>query len=244
MKKHINKIIAATVIAVVLILAYLWGGDSGSLQKNISNTSNIAMHEEALPESKMTDTVTTALQSAEATNETTSPKDDIDVAQVSPAKSVPEAAPLENPDYSKEQTCTLSVRCDTILNNMVGLNEDKIPFIPKDGVIFAERSVSLIDGESVFDLLLRVMRENSIHMEFVSTPIYNSAYIEGIGNIYEFDCGELSGWMYKVNGVFPNYGCSQHKLKAGDKVEWVYSCNLGKDVGGNNGIRNGMNQNE
>ena len=62
--------------------------------------------------------------------------------------------------------------------------------------------------------------------------MYNSAYIEGINNLYEFDCGELSGWMYKVNGWFPNYGCSRYQLKEGDVIEWVYTCDLGVDVGG------------
>ena len=38
--------------------------------------------------------------------------------------------------------------------------------------------------------------------------------------------------MYKVNGVFPNYGCSKYTLKNGDVVEWVYTCDLGRDVGG------------
>ena len=58
-------------------------------------------------------------------------------------------------------------------------------------------------------------------MEFEDTPMYNSAYIEGINNLYEFDCGELSGWMYKVNGWFPNYGCSRYQLKEGDTIEWA-----------------------
>ena len=62
--------------------------------------------------------------------------------------------------------------------------------------------------------------------------LYNTAYIEGIANLYEFDCGELSGWMYRVNGEFPNVGCSLYKLKDGDTVEWVYTCDLGRDVGG------------
>ena len=84
----------------------------------------------------------------------------------------------------------------------------------------------------MFNLLLREMKQNNIHLEFKNTPIYNSAYIQGIANIYEFDCGELSGWMYKVNDWFPNYGCSHYQLKAGDKVEWVYTCDLGIDVGG------------
>ncbi len=62
--------------------------------------------------------------------------------------------------------------------------------------------------------------------------MYNSAYIEGINNLYEFDCGSLSGWMYKVNEWFPNYGCSRYELKNGDDVVWCYTCDLGYDVGG------------
>ena len=139
----------------------------------------------------------------------------------------------------KELTCTLSVRCDTILNNIGWLDSEKVDIIPKDGVIFAERTVTFYEGESVFNLLLREMKRKKIHMEFENTPIYNSAYIEGIANLYEFDCGELSGWMYKVNDWFPNYGCSRYQLKAGDKVEWVYTCDLGNDVGGNYSARNG-----
>ena len=129
-------------------------------------------------------------------------------------------------------TCTLSVRCDTVLKNIAWLDPAKRGIVPSDGVIFPETEVTFSDGESVFNILLREMKKNKIHLEFVNTPVYNSAYIEGIGNIYEFDCGELSGWLYKVNGNFPSYGCSRYKLKPGDKVEWVYTCDLGNDVGG------------
>lgn len=145
----------------------------------------------------------------------------------------PEPFEPQNAVVSDEKlTCTLSVRCDTIIKNIGWLNKEKIEIVPKDGVIFPEQNVVFYEGESVFNLLLREMKQNKIHMEFENVPLYNSAYIEGIANIYEFDCGELSGWMYKVNGWFPNYGCSRYQLKAGDKVEWVYTCNLGSDVGG------------
>lgn len=140
----------------------------------------------------------------------------------------------------KELTCTLSVRCDTILKNIAWLTPEKVDIVPKDGIIFPEKEVVFYEGESVFNLLLREMKKNKIHMEFENTPIYNSAYIEGIANIYEFDCGELSGWMYKVNGWFPNYGCSRYRLKAGDKVEWVYTCDWGADVGGYNFEKNAV----
>lgn len=133
---------------------------------------------------------------------------------------------------SGELTCTISINCSTVLDNMDMLLEDKVSIVPSDGVILAEQTVPFTEGESVFDVLLRATKDNKIHMEFTNTPIYNSAYLEGIGNLYEFDCGELSGWQYRVNGVFPSYGCSKYILKPGDKIEWVYTCDLGKDVGG------------
>lgn len=128
-------------------------------------------------------------------------------------------------------TCTLTVRCDTILDNLGWLDPTKTELVPENGVIFPETTVTFYEGESVFHVLRREMKKAGIHMEFENTPIYNSAYIEGIGNLYEFDCGELSGWTYRVNGWFPNYGCSRYQLRPGDTVEWLYTCKLGVDVG-------------
>jgi hypothetical protein len=112
------------------------------------------------------------------------------------------------------------------------LDKNKAELVPEDGVIFAPAAVTFYEGETVFNLIQREMRRAKIHMSFRNTPIYNSAYVEAVGNLYEFDCGELSGWMYKGNGWFPNYGCSRYQLKQGDVVEWVYTCDLGRDVGG------------
>jgi hypothetical protein len=133
---------------------------------------------------------------------------------------------------TKKLTTTISIVCDTILNNMDKFNQDKLSVLPKDGVIMAKRTVEFSQGESVLDVLKRETRASKIQMEMEFYPAYNSAYIEGINNIYEFDCGELSGWMYKVNGWFPNYGASRYELKDGDVIEWVYTCDLGRDVGG------------
>ena len=146
----------------------------------------------------------------------------------------PKPVEWQNADINKNKklTCTLSITCKTILNNMDKFNKDKLSVLPSDGVIYTARKVTFNAGESVFDVLLRETRNNKIHMEFEMTPIYNSNYIEGINNLYEFDCGELSGWMYKVNGWFPNYGCSRYLLKDGDTVDWMYTCDLGRDIGG------------
>ena len=134
-------------------------------------------------------------------------------------------------DKTKVYYCTLSVDCLTILENMDKLKDEKLSVLPKDGIIYKERKVVFYEGETVFDVLNREMKKNRIHMEFENTPMYNSNYIEGIGNLYEFDCGDLSGWTYSVNGWFPNYGCGRYKLKDGDKIQWRYTCDLGRDVG-------------
>ena len=152
---------------------------------------------------------------------------------------VPEGKPIPvEPQHAvvtdKQMTCTLTITCKTILDNIDDLDPEKIELVPEDGVILAEKTVTFYEGENVFQLLRREAKANKIHMEFEETPIYNSAYIEGIHNLYEFDCGELSGWMYSVNGWYPNYGCSRYQLKEGDQVEWIYTCDLGRDIGGRN----------
>lgn len=132
--------------------------------------------------------------------------------------------------------CYLSITCNTILNNMDLCDPAKEDFVPFDGVILWEAELEFTPGESVFDVLQRACWDYGIHMESEWTPMYNSAYIEGINNLYEFDVGEDSGWMYNVNGWFPNYGCSRYEVEDYDYIQWVYTCDLGSDVGGFNAL--------
>ena len=142
------------------------------------------------------------------------------------------SASQPEPPASKDLTCTISISCSTILSNMDQCKEPKKEYVPDNGVILSTTTVTFTEGESVFDVLQRVCCDNGIQMEASRSPKYNSAYVEGIANLYEFDVGEGSGWMYKVNGWFPNYGCSGYTLSQGDAICWVYTCNLGDDVGG------------
>ena len=162
----------------------------------------------------------------------TNGKDKYNTDPVPPGK--PQPVEPENQEVNKgtSYTCTFSIECSTILNNLDMLDPDKLEMVPSGGVILSKTTVTFYDGESVFDVLQRLCKEKGIHMEAEWTPIYNSAYVEGIHNLYEFDCGALSGWMYKVNGWYPNYGSSRYQLKDGDVVEWRFTCDLGNDVGG------------
>ena len=130
----------------------------------------------------------------------------------------------------QRNVCTLSVKCDTILLNIDKLAQEKLSVVPEDGIIYSEREIEFQPNESVFDVLHREMKNSGIHMEFTETPMYNSIYIKGINNLYEFDCGDLSGWVYRVNGEMGNIGCSQYIVKQGDHIEWLYSCDMGRDI--------------
>ena len=131
-----------------------------------------------------------------------------------------------------QNLCTITIRCDTILNNTDKLEEAKAPYVPEDGVILPVITVEFMEGETVFDVLKRVCKASDLQIEYSWTPLYDSYYVEGINHLYEFDCGFESGWMYEVNDGFPNYGSSAYEVKPGDKIEWKYTCTgLGTDVG-------------
>lgn len=126
-------------------------------------------------------------------------------------------------DKSKVYICSLLIECKAVLSDIDKLDSNKLALIPEDGIILEKQDIEFFDGESAFDVLLRETRNEKIHMEYSFTPIYNSSYIEGIANLYEFDCGELSGWVYSVNDRSPGYGISRYSLKDGDVIHLEYT---------------------
>lgn len=138
----------------------------------------------------------------------------------------------EKEQTDSTHTCTISIECTTILDNQDKLDPAKADYVPEDGWVLKPEEVSFTPGETVFDVIKRVCGEKKIHMSSKYTPMYGSYYIEGIHQIYEFDCGANSGWMYSVNDTYPNYGCSSYEISDGDVIEWRYTCDLGSDVGG------------
>lgn len=121
--------------------------------------------------------------------------------------------------------CSISINCANLLKYMDVLDANKKKLVPADGYILKPVTINVKKGSSVFDALKTVTKSKKIHLE------YSGSYIEGIGNLYEFDGGELSGWMYSVNNDFPRVGCDSYIIQDGDVIQWVYTCDLGKDVG-------------
>lgn len=140
-----------------------------------------------------------------------------------------------HPDYIPKDSkkVTVSIECKTLLDNMKNLENGLEKYVPKDGIILKKTEFALNDNDTVFDVLQRVTKYKKIQMEYQGADLnqYGSVYIEGINHLYEFSCGELSGWVYSVNNTFPSRGCSSYTLKDGDSIAWQYTCDLGRDVG-------------
>ncbi len=123
-------------------------------------------------------------------------------------------------EYENGISTLISIRCDTV----AGRNE----WAPADGVILEETEIRIEEGRSAFDQLLEATRLHHIQMEYDGTA--EGAYIRGIGYLYEYNFGNLSGWMYRVNGAFADVGASRYTLREGDRVEWIYTTDIGRDA--------------
>lgn len=129
-------------------------------------------------------------------------------------------------------TCTIEIRCDTVLNNKSKWTNKK-PFniIPSDGVILDKMTISIQEGSKVYDVLMMATKMGNITID--SEP----NYIISINQLAQMDVGNLSGWMYWVNDVKPSYGCSSYKVLEGDKIKWQYTCNMGEEFDTNGHLK-------
>lgn len=133
------------------------------------------------------------------------------------------------PENTDKKAVTIAIYCSTAVAKGLDKQEKFKDVVPTNGIILPPTRVEVKDGETVFDALKLVVRENKIQMQYEGSK--GTPYIKGINNLYEFDGGPMSGWMYCVNNLYANYGCNETKLKNGDAIVWNYTCSMGKDLG-------------
>lgn len=131
-------------------------------------------------------------------------------------------------------TVFLSVNCGTILDNYDDLDAAlrEGGYVPENGVILNRTEYVLREGDTPYTILERAAKYNRIQLEYSGIRSAGSLYIRGISNIYEFSCGPLSGWQFAVNGDIIGVGADSYTLRDGDLVEWIYTCDLGRDLYG------------
>lgn len=133
----------------------------------------------------------------------------------------PEPKPESKPDPEPAKPVAPS---SSKITQSIVISSGEVPLAPTE--------IDINDGDTVLDALITITKKHKIQMDYRGGR-GATAYIEGISNVYEFDRGQGSGWMYRVNGIFPDRGAGVVPLQDGDRVEWLYTTNLGEDLNAN-----------
>lgn len=217
-----------SILSVILLLLFTACGtelpDSGSSSPLESGAS--ASQQESTPEpesSSSTQEQSSAESSSGGTSAPAGGQGQGGGAGASAAAPSSSSAPAAPEEKQEEPTFTLSISCSTALAS--GQLQDNIrKVLPADGMLLKAESISFTAGENAFDVFTRECRRRRIAV--AST----GSYVQSIGGLAEKACGDLSGWMCRVNGVFIDRSLKEYTLQDGDRVEWLYTCNLGKDL--------------
>lgn len=128
-----------------------------------------------------------------------------------------------NQSSSTEKTtvqCDVSVECKSVLKNIDKLKPGHEEYVPKNGYIIKDISVSVKKGSTVYDAVKAACASSGVKLT-ASAGIYGT-YIIGFNNIDEKDCSAESGWVYYVNGVSPSKSCSKYTVSENDKIVFSY----------------------
>ena len=177
-----------------------------STQATSSTTVAEATTKKATAKPSTTKTQTTT----KATTETTTKKKKVTATKVKKKKK------------TDTVTCTVTVECKSILDHMDDLKEGHEEFVPDDGYIIKDYTYKAKKGYTAYDALKDACKKSDIKLTAKSTTYVT--YVSGINNLDEFDCGSQSGWMYSVNGQFPNTSCGNLTVKDKDNIIFEYVC--------------------
>lgn len=119
-------------------------------------------------------------------------------------------------------SCTVSIECKSILENMDDLKPGHESFVPSDGVILSRESVTVKNGSTAYDVLKVACDSQGIMINATSSSY--GKYIVGFNNIDEKDCGSQSGWTYTVNSKSIWQSCDKYVVKEGDNIKFSFVC--------------------
>lgn len=205
-------------------VADLYKKGTENLQKQMEATSEDPEEEPASDEKATTDT---GKKPTVKKDDDSQKSDDNNKSQDNQNTPAQDTKQPEESDQ-KGDTVTLTIRCDTAVNNGMHLESKWAGIVPASGCILDTTTFEINDGDTVFDVLCQARDKFKLHMQYKGAG--SGIYVEGINNLYEFDGGRWSGWMYCVNDWYPNYGCGVYYLQPGDVIEWNYTCDLGLDL--------------
>ena len=206
------------------------GSDSEEKTVSISNTeTEAATAEESLSSitENKTESVSVSKKNSGAEKSTekassTSNKAETKATEISTKKETKPAVTKKQTQQNsttKKQTATDKTTKTQNISVSFSINCEKAAEYGADypNYLIGKTKCDVKDGTTVFDLLSAECSKNGI-----AVVHQNKSYVKAIGGLAEKDCGNGSGWTYKVNGVKPMMAASKYVLKNGDVVEWYY----------------------
>ena len=127
-------------------------------------------------------------------------------------------------------SCEFVIRCETILKNTDKIKAEKKEFVPDSGIIVEKTKTDITDETTPFSLLTDICKSDGIKVEFAKNTAMDAVYVTAINNISSGDVGEMSGWLYYINGESASEAANVYKVKDGDLIEWIYTCDMGNDI--------------
>lgn len=219
MKKRIWVILLSVIMCLFLFGCSAEKSEITTLapSETLTVTEGQSATEATTIKNKTTEKKSTAKTTEKTTKKTTTAK-----AKKVVTKTTSAATTGKKETTSGTITCRVTVECKKILSNMDKLDEGHIDFVPPDGYILNNASVTVKNGATAYDAVKKACDENGIILN--STNSSYGVYIAGFNYIDEKDCGSSSGWLYSVNGKTPGKSCGKYTVQNGDSIVFSYTC--------------------
>lgn len=184
------------------------GNESKTTDKQVGDTTD-----------KTTESNSASAASKEKEKEKTTSKSS-SAAKTTQKKTTPTTAKTTKKPESTVSTCTLTIECTAVLDNMSSLKAGHEKYVPDDGYILSNKKMTVSKGDTVYDVIKEACSENGIRLTASNSTF--GIYVSGINNIDEKDCGKNSGWTYWVNGNMPMVTCGKYTVNNGDEIKFSY----------------------
>lgn len=133
-----------------------------------------------------------------------------------------------NDEKAKKITYTIDTRVLNEKENYDKLSDELKKYVNDDGYIIKDLKVEITKDHTVVEVLDAIAKEKDINIEYASME--KMSYVEAINHIGAKAVGDMSGWLYQVNGEFPSTGINDTELKDGDVVTFIYTADGGNDI--------------
>lgn len=112
---------------------------------------------------------------------------------------------------------TLNISCHGILDRAT---DSLKAAIPNEGYLLTSCLVQIKEGDTVYDVLMRVIEDKNIPCTHADS-VYGQ-YISMIDNLSDSKIGRTAGWCYYVNNVMPQVSCDNTLVQDGNVISWEY----------------------